>query len=137
MDKLRVAEAISASRPRTVDGTQVKLSDVVVDLDEALIDSIDTALPDILGIRARETIYDRFALELRLAKEDIPEHLVEFREVLKTAFGSGAPLVERFIARRLYATLGWKFLDFAGFGLNEHFEFIRGVIERAKKMNLG
>ena len=138
MDRLRVAEEIEAGRqPRFVDGSEVKISDIAVDHNEALIDSIDTALGDLLGTRPREAIYDHLAQQLSLAREDIPTHLDEFRAVLKASFDAAAPKIERFIARRLYATLGWQFLEMKGFGLNEHFEFVKGIVERAKKMNLG
>ena len=138
MDRLRVAEEIAAGRqPRFADGTEVKISDIVVNHNEALIDSIDTALADLLGTRPREAIYDLLAQRLSLGREDIPTHLDEFRAVLKSSFDATAPRIEKLIAKRLYATLGWQFLDMKGFGLNEHFEFVKGIVERAKKMNPG
>ena len=135
VDRLRVDETVVAGRPCVADVTKVKVSDIVVHPNEALVDSIDTALADLLGTRAREAIYDHLARQHLLAKEDVPTHLDEFRSVMKVTFGASATTIEKFIARRLYASLGWQFLDFAGFGLNEHLEFINGIVERAKRMN--
>jgi hypothetical protein len=108
-----------------------------VNPDEVLIDSIDTALTDLFGTKTKEAIIDFLAREVSLAREEIPAHLGEFRAVLKASFADAAPTVESFIVRRLYATLGWQFSDITGFGLNEHFEFVKGIVERAKKKNSG
>ena len=134
VDKLRVDE-VATDRPRIPAGMKVNVSNIVVYPNEALVDSIDTALTDLLGARTREALYDGLARELSLAREDVPAHLNEFRAVLRTTFGEAASTIESFIARRLYATLGWKFLDVAGFGLIEHFDFVKGIVERARKMN--
>jgi hypothetical protein len=131
----RVDQETTTSEIRAVDGTPVNISNIIVNPSEALVDSISTALTELLGTRAKEAIYDQLARELSLAREEIPTHLDEFREVLKTNFGAAGALIERCIARRLYETLGWKFLDVTGFGLNEHFEFVKGIAERAQKMN--
>jgi hypothetical protein len=133
--RLRVDEEVTADRRRVAIGAKVNVSDIIVYPDQALVDSIDTALTDLLGARTREAVYDGLARELSLAREDIPAHLNEFREALRTAFGDAASTIESFIARRLYATLRWQFIDVAGFGLNEHFALVKGIAERAKKMN--
>ena len=130
-----VDEDVTTVHVPAIDGVSVKVSDIVVNPNEALVDSIDTALVDLVGARAREAIYDQLARQLALAKEDIPMHLDEFRGIMKTAFGPAGSRVEGFIARRLYETLGWKFLDMEGFGLNEHFAFVKAIFERAKNMN--
>lgn len=133
--RLRVDEEIAAGRPRVAAGTKVNVLDIIVYPNEALVDSIDTALTDLLGARTREAIYDGLARELSLAREDVPSHLNEFRETLQKTFGEAASTIESFIARRLYATLGWQFIDVAGFGLNEHFDLVKGIADRAKKMS--
>jgi len=131
----RVDEDVATDRVPAIDRVRVSVSDIVVNPNEALIDSIDTGLTDLVGARTREAIYDQLAMDISLAKEDIPAHLEEFRAVLKLAFGPTASQVESFVARRLYETLGWKFLDMKGFGLNEHFAFVKAIFERAKNMN--
>jgi len=131
----RVDEDVATDRGLAISGAKVSVSDIVVNPNEALIDSIDTGLADLVGARTREAIYDQLARDIALAKEDIPAHLEEFRDVLKVAFGPTTPQVESFVARRLYETLGWKFLDMKGYGLNEHFAFVKAIFERAKNMN--
>ena len=127
-----VNEVIAAGRPRSPDGTRLKLSDIVIDANAALVDSIDTSLTDLSGMRLKELVYENLARNVLLAREDIPNHLPEFCKFLKTTFGTAATPLERFMARRLYATLGWKFLDIKGFGLHDHFELVQGIIKRAR-----
>jgi hypothetical protein len=134
MDKLRVKRAIETTQFRTIAGTEVKLSNIVVKPDAALVDSIDNVLTDVLGTRTRELFYDHLARECSLAKEEVPEHLDEFRVVLEQGLGEAASFVEKCIVRRLYATLGWQFLDIPGFGLNEHVALINGIVERTNEM---
>jgi hypothetical protein len=109
------------------------LSNIVVQPHEALLDSIDTVLTDVLGTRTRELVYDYLTRECSIAREQVLTHLEEFCAVLRVALGEAAVPVERCIVRRLYTILGWQFLDIPNFGLSEHVALIKGIVERAKK----
>ena len=135
MDRLRIREEIEAAKPRAVDGTEIALSTIIVQPDQALLASIDAVLADVLGTKVREAIYDYLARERSLAKEDIPSHMDEFCLLLRRNFGEGANTLQRCIVRNLYSTLGWQLVDIPHFGLVEHVEVIKGIVERAKKMN--
>jgi hypothetical protein len=135
VDELRVKQMMEATQLRAVNGTEVNLSNIVVQPDEALLDSMDTVLTEVLGTRTRELVYDHLAREYSLAREEVLTHLDEFCAVLGDALGEAAASVEGYIVRRLYNTLGWQFLDIPNFGLSEHVALIKGIVERAKKMS--
>jgi hypothetical protein len=135
VDDQRVRQVIEAAGLRAVDGTEVKLSDIVVQPNEALVDSIDTVLTEMLGTRTRELIYDHLARECALAKEEVPTHLEEFFAAMEEGLGEPAAMVEGCIIRRFYSTLGWEFMDVPGFGLSQHVELIKGIVARAQRMH--
>ena len=130
MDQSRLAQLVDSVTPRILNGNGLKISDIVVQPDEALLTSIDTALSVVLSVKVREAVYDYLARELSLAREDIPSHLAQFINLLEKTFGIGAATLQRRIIKVLYQTLGWEAIDVVDFGLTEHFALINAIIER-------
>jgi len=83
----------------------------------------------------REALYDRLARQYFLAKQEIPANLDKISELLKGTFGKGAATLERRIASKVYVALGLKFVDVPNFGLQEHVELIRRIVEQSEKIN--
>ncbi|MGP8069565.1 MAG: hypothetical protein ACLP5V_06710 [Candidatus Bathyarchaeia archaeon] len=100
---------------------------------QILLDNTDTVLTEVLGCKVREAIYDNLARQFSLTREEIPAHLDEFSDLLKETFGRGAATLERRIASKLYVALGLEFVDVPNFGLKEHVELIRRIIEQSKR----
>jgi hypothetical protein len=98
--------------------------------DQLLLGCIDAVLTELLGGKVREAIYDYLARQSSLAKEEIPEHLDEFCELLVKTLGRGAATLERRIASRLYDSLSLEFVDVPHLSLNEHVARIRSIIDR-------
>ncbi len=68
-----------------------------------LLESIDQGLVDLLGRRARDAIYDHLERKCFMAREEIPQRLGEFCNVLRFNFGKQS----RGLSRSAF-TLGWK-----------------------------
>lgn|GEM_PF-924867 len=102
---------------------------------QILLDSTDTVLTEVLGCKVREALYDRLARQYFLAKQEIPANLDKISELLKGTFGKGAATLERRIASKVYVALGLKFVDVPNFGLQEHVELIRRIVEQSEKIN--
>ena len=96
----------------TVVGIRIKGSDLNSKRhDHLLIESIDEALVDLLGHRAREAIYDYLERRCYMAREEIPFRLDEFSGILEANFGKGGRTIERTIAKRYYSRLEKPFVD--------------------------
>jgi hypothetical protein len=63
----------------------------------------------VLGETVRRAIYQCLESKYQLKREEIPEKLDTFHKALQGLLGVGARVVERQIAKSLYATLGLNF----------------------------
>ncbi len=92
------------------------------DIEHMLLESIDQTLADLLGRRAREAIYDHLARKCYMAREEMPQKLSEFCQILQDNFGKGGTTIERAIAKRFYSRLEKRFIDYPGYGLVDYVE---------------
>jgi hypothetical protein len=85
-----------------------------------LLESIDQALTDLLGRRAKEAIYDHLERRCYMARDEIPGRLADFCGVLEANFGKGGFTIERTIAKRFYARLDRPFIEYPGYTLPDY-----------------
>jgi len=97
-------------------------------LNDLILDSIDEALSDLLGIKGRDLIYDHIARHHSFGREDIPLHLEEFHTLLENTFSTGSRTISRTIIRRLYDKLDWKFVVVPGYEFNDYLKAVRARI---------
>jgi len=90
--------------------------------DLLLVESIDQALSDLLGRRAKEAIYDYLERRCYMSRDEIPGRLAEFCRILQANFGKGGLTIQRTIARRFYSKLGKSFIDYPGYTLVDYVE---------------
>jgi len=62
-----------------------------------------------LGESVRGAIYYHIERTFQIRREEIPKRLEAFHEALQGMLGEGAMVVERLIAKNLYAKLGLRF----------------------------
>src|SRR3989337_4273345 len=79
-----------------------------------LLESIDEALTDLLGRRAREAVYDYLERNCLVARNELPTRLEAFLTLLDDTFGKGSKTIGRVVARRLYSKLEREFIEVAG-----------------------
>lgn len=108
-------------------------------LESLLLESIDEALTDLLGTRAREAVYDYVERNCLLSRNDIPRRLDVLLDVLKDNFGRGARTISRVIAKKLYAKLDWNFEDLPNFEVTDYVAHIRRRLakELAESVRVG
>lgn len=79
--------------------------------EKLLLEAIDEALTS-LGESVKQSVYYHIERKFKIAKKDIPSHLPEFMNGLKSIFGLGADFIEIIIMRKLYEKVGqpieWK-----------------------------
>jgi len=90
--------------------------------DLLLVESVDQALSDLLGRRAKEAIYDYLERRCYMSRDEVPDRLAEFCQILLANFGKGGHTIEKTIARRFYSKLGKPFVDYPGYGLLDYVE---------------
>jgi len=95
-----------------------------------LLESIDEALTDLLGRRAREAIYDHLERDHRVARNELPDQIETFVELLQETFGRGGKTIGKVVARRLFSKLDWEFNEIPGYDLGEYVETARERIGR-------
>ena len=100
------------------------------EFDYLLLESIDEALADLLGRRARDQIYDHLATRYRYGREEIPAKVPEFCGFLADFFASGSRTVERTILRRLSDRLGHEFVPVSGFDFSDYLAAFRARYKR-------
>jgi len=131
--KLRVDNALEIGKCRVADTAEVSLPNVAVNPTEALLDSIDTALTDLVGARAREAIFNHLDGDLSITREDLPTHLDEFRSDLRANFGTVASTIESFIAERFCVAVRPHLSDITIPQTGRDFEFVKEIIELRKQ----
>lgn len=75
---------------------------------KALLEAIDSGL-QVLGKSVRDVVYYYIEQSKSLRYEEIPERLEDFHRFLEGLFGSGARVIEKLIANKLYSQLGLSF----------------------------
>lgn len=121
-----IAGSLTANRGILMGGTRAPMDPV----DTLLVESMDEALTDLLGRRAREAIYDHLERNRLIARNEIPDRLCDFLRLLDETFGKGSRTIGKVIAKKLYAKLGWGFVEISSYGLEDYLEAAK---ERAGK----
>jgi hypothetical protein len=75
------------------------------DFDKLLVSAIDDALGS-LGESVKRSIYFHIENKFNVARNEIPENLVEFQGGLEKIFGAGAQFIEILIMKNLHAKVG-------------------------------
>ncbi len=99
-------------------------------IDALLLESMDEALTDLLGRRTREAVYDYLERNCLVAPNEIPGRLDDFFKLLNETFGKGGSTIGKVIAKRLYAKLGWEFVDIHSYELVDYVATARGRLEK-------
>lgn len=99
-------------------------------VDLLLLESMDEALTDLLGGRAREGVYDCLERNCLIARNEIPNRLDDFFKLLDETFGKGSKTIGKVIAKRLYAKLGWEFVELSSYELPDYLKVFRDRFER-------
>lgn len=80
--------------------------------EQALGDSIDEALKEILSEKVRDSFLKYCEASFHVSKADLPSHIEGFVKALSDIFGPvGGLVLGRAIAKRLYLKLGLPFVD--------------------------
>jgi hypothetical protein len=99
-------------------------------IDALLVESTNEALTDLLGRRAREAIYDHLERNCLISRNEIPNRLGDFFRLLDETFGKGSKTIGRVIAKRLYAKLGWEFVEVSSYDPEDYFKAARNRLNR-------
>lgn len=117
----------------TVHGNHGQYPDVPAHTDafgSLLLESIDEALTDLLGRRAREAVYDYLERNCLVARNQLPNRLEPFLTLMDETFGKGSKTIGKVVAKRLYSKLEWEFIEVPGYELIEYVEAARTRIGR-------
>lgn len=98
--------------------------------DRLLIESVDQALGDLFGDRARDEIYDHLATRYSYGREEIPQRIDQFYAFLQNTFASGGKTIGRTIIRRLCDKSGYEYVNKPGF---EFFDYLESVKVRVAR----
>jgi hypothetical protein len=99
-------------------------------LDNVLVESIEETLTGLLGIKAREAIYDHLERNHLIARSEIPSHLDDFFRLLEETFGRGSRTIGRAIVRHLFAKFGWEFVEMPSYELSDYLKAVKERLER-------
>lgn len=95
-----------------------------------LLESIDEALTDLLGRRAREAVYDYLERNRLVARNELPSRLDVFLRMLDDTFGKGSKTIGKVVAKKLYSKLEWEFTEVPGYELVDYVESARARVGR-------
>jgi hypothetical protein len=99
--------------------SSLELCEADVCFSSLLLDSIDEVLVNLLGEHVKQTIYG--CLERQgLRKHQILENLPRFDAFLEDNFGRAGAVIERQIAKRLYAQLGLDLFEVPHYALTDY-----------------
>ena len=93
-------------------------------------ESIDEALTDLLGRRAREAIYDYLERNSLVAINELPNRLEVFLTLLDDTFGKGSKTIGKVVAKKLYSKLEWDFAEIPGYALTDYVQTARARVAR-------
>ena len=86
---------------------------------------VEQALTDLLGPKVREALLDYLERHDRFARDDLVAHPHALTTLLERTFGKGAITIEKYIIRKLHASMDWEYYE------NSHFDF-RLQLEKAR-----
>ena len=89
--------------------------------DKLLLCAIDEALNS-LGESVKQSIYFHIKNKFNVARNEIPENLVEFQGGLEKIFGTGAQFIEILIMKNLHSKIGLPLIM-----ESEQLEFVKYV----------
>ena len=95
-----------------------------------VLESIDEALTDLLGRRAREAIYDYLERNSLVAINELPNRLEVFLKLLDDTFGKGSKTIGKVVAKKLYSKLEWDFAEIPGYALTDYVQTARARVAR-------
>jgi hypothetical protein len=125
-ERVYVAESYSGTSEHAV-GSLVTYGS---SLETLLLESIDEALTDLLGRRAREAVYDYLERNCLLARNEIPQRLDDFARLLEDTFGKGHKTIGKVIAKKLYGKLGWTFVEIPNYELIDYLSTVKSRLGR-------
>jgi hypothetical protein len=100
---------------------------------DLLSDSIERVLGDLLGERAKQTIYA--CLERQgLPQHQIPKHLPRFDTFLEDTFGRAGRVIETQIAKRLYTQLDLELIAVPHYGLTDYVDMASRRLYGVKRL---
>jgi len=99
-------------------------------IDHLLVESMDEALKGLLGERAREAVFEHLERNCLLPREQIPNRLAEFFALMEETFGKGSKTIARVIAKRLYAKLGWEYVEMPSYEFGDYVRVARDRLDR-------
>jgi hypothetical protein len=100
------------------------------DIEALILESVDEALGDLLGRRAREAVYDYLERNAFMARSEIPKNLGEFFSVLEATFGKGSKTIGKVIAKKLYAKLHLEFVEQPNAECADYVELARSKLQK-------
>jgi hypothetical protein len=121
-----VTDGLARNRGLQMEGTRARTDSVGI----LLVECMDEALADLLGRRAREAIYDHLERNCLIARNEIPNRLGDFFRLLDETFGKGSKTIGKVIAKRLYAKLGWEFIEVSSYELKDYVTMVRDRLQR-------
>lgn len=133
MTDLRNGEVACMARSNhQASGSDIKLPRLAGrNFSSLVLEAINQALTDLLGRRARESIYDYLARERLVSKSDIPAHLDDLTSLFAKTFGKGGKTIEKSIVRNLHTRLGWEFVEISCCSLADYISMANDRFERA------
>ena len=99
-------------------------------IDHVLVESMDEALTGLLGERAREAVFEHLERNCLLPREQIPSRLADFFALMDETFGKGSKTIARVIAKRLYAKLGWEYVEISSYEFEDYVRVARDRLDR-------
>jgi hypothetical protein len=121
-----VTDPLARNRGLPTEGMRTKTDSV----DVLLLEAMDEALTDLLGTRTREAVYDYLERNCLIARNEIPKRMDDFFELLDETFGKGGSTIGKVIAKRLYAKLGWEFVEIQSYELMDYVRTVRGRLKK-------
>ncbi len=91
------------------------------EFNKLLVSAIDEALNS-LGTSVKQSIYFHIENKFSVARNEIPENLIEFQGGLEKIFGTGARFIEILIMKNLHSKIGLPLIM-----ENEQLEFVKYV----------
>ena len=86
-----------------------------------------------LGESVRGAIYYHVERTFQVKREEIPKRLEAFHEALQGILGEGVTVVEKLIAKNLYARLGLQFEQYGRATLIDYVNRVKGVKGNEKR----
>ena len=122
MREFRNRNSVGSSSTSTYTGVRT--------IEVLLGDCIDHVLSEVLGNKAKESVYDYMERNYAVAREDIPTNMSNFFALMGEAFGSGSRTIARCIVKWMWQEMGWAFIDTPGLEFWDYMEIARARMAR-------